>query len=97
LCIARGFEIAVPADLLDAIVELVDVAVGIGRIEMPVRPRQVAPRAQHAPLAPHEPLVAFGDFAQAADLPGDLIDRELGIAAIVRIDLRERPAGEQHE
>ena len=69
--------VAVPADLLDAVVELVDVAFRIRRIEMPVRAGQVAAGAADRLAALGEPAEGVGDLAQRADLPGDLVDRAL--------------------
>src|SRR6185312_16294852 len=47
-----------------------------------------------AALEPFEPL---DHLAQARHLPGHLVDRELGVLAVVRIHLRHHPAREEHE
>jgi len=67
-------RIPVPADLLDSVIELVGVAVGIRRIEMPVRSRQIAARAADLLAPPGEPVERVRHFLQRPDLPGDLID-----------------------
>ena len=73
----RAASSAVPADLLDAVIELVGVAFGIGRIGVPVRARHVAADAAGID-ASHEIVDAVADLAQGADLPGDLVGRDLG-------------------
>ena len=93
-----GLGIAVPADLLDAVEQFVDMAGGIERIEMPVRARQVTAGAMNAFATLTEPVKAVGHLLQAADLPGDLVDaaghREFGRELVQRaIDL----ARKEHE
>src|SRR5262249_26260954 len=74
----------IPSDLLDAVVELGRVAVGIVDVDVPVAARHVAPDALDRDLVPLEVGVGIDDLAQAAALPGDLVDGDLG---------RELPVG----
>src|SRR5205085_12608661 len=69
--------IAVPADLFDAVIELVGMAFRIRRIEVPVRAGQVAPGAADRLAAGAEPVEGVRYLLQRADLPGDLVDRAL--------------------
>src|SRR5215510_5335008 len=70
-----GFAIAVPADLLDAVIKLILVAVGIEQIGMPVRSRHIATRSLNLDVFLLEPFDPFTNLPQTAYLPGDLIDR----------------------
>src|SRR6185503_18136131 len=72
---AARFDMAVPADLLDAVIKLVAVAVGIEQIGVPVGTRHVAAGALLLDVIIVEPFDRVIDFAHAADLPGNLIDR----------------------
>ena len=84
----------VPADLLDAVIELVGVAVRVVDIDVPVAARHVAPDALDADLLLLEIAVRVGDLLEAAALPGDLVDRDLGrefaVGALVHHRLREQ-------
>src|SRR5947208_6040409 len=92
----RGTRFAVPADLLDAVIEFVDVALGIGRIEVPVGSRQVAPRAADRLAAPGEPVECVRDLAERSHLPRDLVDRALRLLRPF-VQRRVRAAREAHE
>src|SRR5262249_13754683 len=70
-----GFAIAVPADLLDAVVKLVLVAIRIEQIGVPVRSRHIAARSLNLDVFLLKPFDPFTDLPQTAYLPGDLIDR----------------------
>src|SRR5262245_25514381 len=70
-----GFTIAVPADLLDAVIKLVLVAIGIEQIGVPVRSRHIAARSLNLDVFLLKPFDPFTDLPQTAYLPGDLIDR----------------------
>jgi len=90
------FGISVPADLLDTVIELVDVLVGIERVDVPVGSRRVAPRPADRIVEAAQPFVRRGDLAQTADLPGNLVDGDIWV--------RRRPAhvikhrlGKNHE
>ena len=87
----------VPADLLDAVVELVGVAVGVVDIDVPVAARHVAPDPLDADLLLLEIGVGVDDLLEAAALPGDLVDRDLGrefaVGAVVHDPLREQHKG----
>ena len=84
----------VPADLLDAVIELVGVAVGVVDIDVPVAARHVAADPLDADLLLLEIAVRVGDLLEAAALPGDLVDRDLGrefaVGAMVHDLLREQ-------
>src|SRR5262249_40777861 len=78
----------------DAVIQLVRVAVGIGRIEMPVRPGQIAASAADRAAALGEPVERVRHFLKRADLPGDLVDRA-ALGARVRVDgLQDLPREE---
>ncbi len=70
----RGLGTARPADLLDPVIKLVDVAVRILNVSVPVRPRHVAARTHHRLPAFGQPVMAVHHFLEAADLPGQLVD-----------------------
>ena len=91
-----GLGSPVPADLLDPVIELVDVLVGIEGINVPVRPRRVAAGPPDPDVALAQPVLGLGDLAQAADLPGDLVDRHV-LARRSPADMVEDGLGEQHE
>jgi hypothetical protein len=73
-----GLAELVPADLLDAVVELDRVAVGVVHVDVPVAPRHVAPHALDGDALILEIRVGVHDLLEAAALPGDLVDRHLG-------------------
>ena len=87
----------VPADLLDAVVELVGVTVGVVDIDVPVAARHVAPDALDADLLLLEIGVRVDNLLKAAALPGDLVDRDLGrkfaVGAVVHDPFREQDKG----
>ena len=97
---ARRLRAQVPADLLDAVIDLVGVALGIGRIGVPVRARHVAADAARIDADRLEPVDAVADLAQGADLPGDLVGGDLGIgdmaAGAAAAHAVERRLGEDH-
>src|SRR6516164_982856 len=66
--------VAIPADLLDAVIKLILVAVRVEEVGMPVRSRHVATRSLNLDVFFLEPFDSFTDLSQTADLPGDLID-----------------------
>jgi hypothetical protein len=68
---------AVPADLLHAVIDLVLMEIGIHEIGMPVRARHVATRAHDLLAVAPEPAIAPDHFGETADLPGDLVDRHV--------------------
>ena len=87
----------VPADLLDPIVKLVGMPVGVVDIDMPVAARHVAADALDPDLLFLEIAMGVGDLLEAAALPGDLVDRDLGrkfaVGAMVHHPLREQHKG----
>ncbi len=89
-------RIPVPADLLDAVVELVGVAVGVRRIEMPVRSRQIAARAPDLLAPPRKPVERVRHFLQRPHLPGDLVERPRGLERM-RVQDRVGVPGEKNE
>ena len=93
----RRLGAALPADLLDAVKELVDMAVGVERIDIPVRAGRVAPGTVDAQAELPEILETLNHLAQAADLPGDLVGRDLGEFALELVVGRQRAAREEHE
>src|SRR3989304_4502485 len=70
-----------PAHLLDAVVELVRVAVGVIDVGVPVGARHVAAGALQAHALLRQPLRGRPHLGQAADLPGDLVNRDLAVRA----------------
>ncbi len=94
--LARFAEL-VPADLFDAVIEFVGMAVGVVDIDVPVAARHVAPDALDADLMVDEVVVRLGDLPQAAALPGDLVDRDLGrefaVGAVVHDPFRKQHKG----
>src|SRR5262245_27874329 len=88
------FGMTIPADLLDTVVQLVNMAVWIERIEMPVRARQVAPGAMYGLAAALEPLERIGHFLQRTDLPGYLVDRPAGLPRVLVQRLAQSPREE---
>src|SRR6266545_2756404 len=86
----------VPADLLDTVIELVGVAVGIVDIDVPVAARHVAADPLDPDLLFLEIAVRLGDLLQAAALPGDLVDRDLGGEFAVGAEIHH-PLREQHK
>src|SRR4029077_5238719 len=68
----------VPAYLLDAVIELIGMAVWVVDIDVPVAARHVAPDALNADLLLLEIGMGVGDLFEAAALPSDLVDRDLG-------------------
>src|SRR6202012_3907664 len=97
----RRLRLQVPADLLDAVIDLVGVAFRIRWIGMPVRARYVAADAAWIDADRFEVFDAVADLAQRADLPGDLVGRHLGIghmtAGAPATHAIERRFGEEHE
>src|SRR5205809_4282468 len=89
-------RVTVPADLLDSVVELVGVAVGIRRIEMPVRSRQIAARAADLLPPPGKPVERVRHLLQRPDLPGDLVERPRGLERM-RVEDRVGVLGKKHE
>src|SRR5262245_44042786 len=69
------FAITVPADLLDAVIKLVLMAVRIEQVGVPVRSRHIAARSLNLDVFLLKPFDPFTDLPQTAYLPGDLIDR----------------------
>ena len=71
--------------------------VGVVDIDVPVAARHVAPDALDADLLLLEIGVGVDDLLQAAALPGDLVDRDLGrefaVGAMVHDPLREQHKG----
>src|SRR4051812_21597311 len=76
-----GLAVAVPADLLHAVIELVLVSVGIERIRMPVRAGHVAPGALDLDIIFLKPADRAADLREAPHLPGDLVDRHARLLA----------------
>src|SRR6185437_5279564 len=86
---------AVPADLLHAVIELDRVAVRIAEIAMPVAARHVAAGAAHLDVAGAEIIVGLDHFLERADLPGDLVQRDVAVGAAVAEERAHRLVGEQ--
>ena len=75
----------VPADLLDAVVELDRVPVGIVDVDVPVAARHVTTDALDRNLLLLEVRVGVENLFQASALPGDLVDIEPGVCAVVGV------------
>jgi hypothetical protein len=86
----------IPTDLLDSVVQLVDMAIGVERIEMPIGPGQVASSAMYGLAATLEPLECIGHFLKRADLPGYLVDRPAGPPRVF-VQCLAQPPGEEYE
>ena len=69
-----GLAAAVPALLLDAVVELVHVAVGVVAVDMPVAAGHVTADAHDGDLALVEVVVGANDLGECAGLPRNLVD-----------------------
>src|SRR5262249_46751390 len=80
--------VAVPADLLDAVVQLVGMPVGVERVDVPVRARSVATNAAHLHAVIGEEVDGVTNFTQRGDLQGDLAD---GHIAAGLLSAREQP------
>ena len=68
---------AVPADLLHAVIEFDRVPVGIADVGVPVAARHIAPDATDLDVALTEVVGSGKHLVHRADLPGDLVDRDV--------------------
>ena len=75
---------SIPADLLDPVLELIAVAGRIREVCVPVRPG-VTPVSIDLLTEAVEPLACLDDFAQAARLPRDLVDRDVFPRGLLRM------------
>src|SRR5207302_11476316 len=92
-----GLAVAFPTDLLDAVVQLVGVPVGIVEVGVPVGAGHVAAGALDGHAALFQPGNGLADLAQAAYLPGDLIDGHAWREAAARVERFADPLVEHHE
>ena len=89
-------RLLVPADLLDAVIEFVGVTVRVVDIGVPVAAGHVAPDALDADLLLLEIAVGLDDLLEAAALPGDLVDRDLGRELAVGAPVHDRLREQHH-
>ena len=75
-----GLGAANPAELLNAVVEFVDVVVGVPDIGVPVAAGCVAAGAPDGDLVLGEVCLAFHDLLERTALPGDLVDCDVAVA-----------------
>ena len=75
-----GLGAANPAELLNAVVELVDVVVGVPDIGMPVAAGGVATGAPDGDLVLSEVGLALHDLLERTALPSDLVHSDIAIA-----------------
>ena len=76
-----GLAAAIPADLLNAVVKLVDMAVRVIGIDVPVAARHIAPDPLNADALFLKEPGAVDHFRQSAGLPGNLVDGDFPFAA----------------
>src|SRR6266849_4242250 len=75
--ILSWLRLAVPADLLDAVVQLVGVAIRIVEVGGPVRARAIAARALELDPTFEQVVDRIDRLTQALGLPGDLVDGDV--------------------
>ncbi len=90
-----GLGAAVPADLLHAVIELDRMPVGIADVGVPVAARHVAADPADLDLLLLEVIGGGEDLLHRADLPGDLVDRDVLAHRIVAEDGAERLVRQQ--
>ena len=86
--------------MLDTVIKLVDMAVRVVGIDVPVAPRHVPPNPLDADALFLKEVGAVHHLGQRSCLPGNLVDGDLALAAATaagRYESVHDIAGEQHK